>query len=157
MPEKILEVQSNAQFKADYTRYGIYILYRRVLSDYRDGLKPVQRRIIWAMYKNSKAITSNVKSAAVVGDVMKLYHPHGDIASQTAKCVRDRLRQEHTIYPQTHSGQQQGQRHHDNGLAQQGEKDGMFGIPQRLEGGLSRKLEGHEHKAEEINFQSANS
>lgn len=78
MPEKISEMQSNVQFKTDYTRYGIYILYRRVLSDYRDGLKPVQRRILWAMYKNTKAITSRVKSAAVVGDVMKLYHPHGD-------------------------------------------------------------------------------
>lgn len=80
MPEKISEVASREQFKTDYTRYGIYILYRRVLSDYRDGLKPVQRRILWAMYKNSKAITSRVKSAAVVGDVMKLYHPHGDLA-----------------------------------------------------------------------------
>ena len=79
MPEKISEVASKEQFKTDYTRYGIYILYRRVLSDYRDGLKPVQRRILWAMYKNSKAITSRVKSAAVVGDVMKLYHPHGDV------------------------------------------------------------------------------
>ena len=80
MPEKILEVASNNQFKSDYTRYGIYILYRRVLSDYRDGLKPVQRRILWAMYKNTKAITTRVKSAAVVGDVMKLYHPHSDAA-----------------------------------------------------------------------------
>lgn len=80
MPEKITEMQSSAQFKSDYIRYGIYILYRRVLSDYRDGLKPVQRRILWAMYKNTKAITSRVKSAAVVGDVMKLYHPHGDAA-----------------------------------------------------------------------------
>lgn len=78
MPEKIMEMASNTQFKNDYTRYGIYILYRRVLSDYRDGLKPVQRRILWAMYKNTKAVTSKVKSAAVVGDVMKLYHPHGD-------------------------------------------------------------------------------
>lgn len=78
MPEKIIEVASNTQFKNDYTRYGIYILYRRVLSDYRDGLKPVQRRILYAMYKNTKAITTKVKSAAVVGDVMKLYHPHGD-------------------------------------------------------------------------------
>lgn len=78
MPEKILDVTSNEQFKSDYTRYGIYILYRRVLSDYRDGLKPVQRRVLWAMYKNSKAVTSSVKSAAVVGDVMKWYHPHGD-------------------------------------------------------------------------------
>lgn len=80
MPESIKEMQTSTQFKTDYTRYGIYILYRRVLSDYRDGLKPVQRRILWAMYKNTKAITTRVKSAAVVGDVMKLYHPHGDAA-----------------------------------------------------------------------------
>ena len=78
MSERILNVSSNEQFKNDYTRYGIYILYRRVLSDYRDGLKPVQRRVLWAMYKNSKAITTRVKSAAVVGDVMKWYHGHGD-------------------------------------------------------------------------------
>ena len=78
MPEKILEENSSKQFERDYTRYGIYILYRRVLSDYRDGLKPVQRRILWAMFKNTKAITSRVKSAAVIGDVMKLYHPHSN-------------------------------------------------------------------------------
>ena len=78
MAEKILEMTSSNQFKADYTRYGIYILYRRVLSDYRDGLKPVQRRILWAMFKNTKAIGTKVKSAAIVGDVMKFYHPHGD-------------------------------------------------------------------------------
>ena len=78
MSEKILEMPSNVQFKNDYIRYGIYILYRRVLSDYRDGLKPVQRRILWAMYKNSKAIGSPVKSAAVIGDVIKYYHPHSD-------------------------------------------------------------------------------
>lgn len=77
MPEKISEVMSSSQFKTDYTRYGIYILYRRVLSDYRDGLKPVQRRILYAMLHDTRA-TSFVKSAAVVGDVMKLYHPHGD-------------------------------------------------------------------------------
>ena len=78
MPENISEVSSNVQFKSDYLRYGIYILYRRVLSDYRDGLKPVQRRILWAMFKNSKAITTKVKSASVVGDVIRLYHPHSD-------------------------------------------------------------------------------
>ena len=78
MSEKILEAKSSQQFKDDYIRYGIYILYRRVLSDYRDGLKPVQRRILWAMYKNTKAISTFVKSAAVVGDTMKLYHPHSN-------------------------------------------------------------------------------
>ena len=86
MAETIKEELSRNQFKTDYLRYGIYILYRRVLSDYRDGLKPVQRRIIWAMYKDTKAITAKVKSAAVTGDVMKLYHPHsGDAIYGTMK------------------------------------------------------------------------
>lgn len=85
MAEKILSNEVNKQFEQDYKRYGIYILYRRVLSDYRDGLKPVQRRIIWAMYKNTKAITSRVKSAAVVGDVMKYYHPHSDCLHGSTK------------------------------------------------------------------------
>jgi len=80
LAEKILESTSSNQFKTDYIRYGVYILFRRVLSDYRDGLKPVQRRILWAMFKNTKAMGSKVKSAAIVGDVMKYYHPHGDAA-----------------------------------------------------------------------------
>ena len=85
MSEKILEAKSSQQFKDDYIRYGIYILYRRVLSDYRDGLKPVQRRILWAMYKNTKAINTFVKSAAVVGDTMKLYHPHSNCKAGSTK------------------------------------------------------------------------
>lgn len=78
MSEKILQKQAGTMFKDDYIRYGIYILYRRVLSDYRDGLKPVQRRIIWGMFHDSKAIAKTIKSASVVGDVMGEYHPHGD-------------------------------------------------------------------------------
>lgn len=78
MAEKILPVSSNDQFKKDYLRYGIYILYRRVLPEYKDGLKPVARRILTAMAKDTKAITTFTKSAAIVGDVMKKYHPHGD-------------------------------------------------------------------------------
>lgn len=80
MAEKIVEKNSTEQFKDDYTRYGIYVMYRRVLSDFRDGLKPVQRRIVYAMLKDTKCTSpgTTVKSAAVVGDVMKSYHPHGD-------------------------------------------------------------------------------
>lgn len=78
MAETILNKSSNEQFKDDYTRYALYTTYKRVLSDMRDGLKPVQRRILWTMFHDTKAVAHTVKSAAVVGDVMKLYHPHGN-------------------------------------------------------------------------------
>lgn len=75
--QKIIDTPAHEQFKDDYIRYAIYITYKRVLADYRDGLKPVQRRILVASLLNSKAITSTVKTAAIVGDVMKYYHGHG--------------------------------------------------------------------------------
>lgn len=78
MAETILSVPAGEQFAGDYTRYALYTTYKRVLSDMRDGLKPVQRRILWTMFHDTKAVSHTVKSAAVVGDVMKLYHPHGN-------------------------------------------------------------------------------
>lgn len=78
MSETILTKNTGEQFKDDYTRYALYTTYKRVLSDMRDGLKPVQRRIIYTMFKNTGAVQHTVKSAAVLGDVMKYYHPHGD-------------------------------------------------------------------------------
>lgn len=78
MAETILTRPAGEQFKDDYVRYALYTTYKRVLSDFRDGLKPVQRRILYAMYKNSGATQHTVKSQAIVGDVLKYYHPHGD-------------------------------------------------------------------------------
>lgn len=84
MSETILTKNTGEQFKDDYTRYALYTTYKRVLSDMRDGLKPVQRRIIYTMFKNTGAIQHTVKSAAVLGDVMKYYHPHGDAGIYSA-------------------------------------------------------------------------
>lgn len=78
MAETILSRPVGEQFKDDYVRYALYTTYKRVLSDFRDGLKPVQRRILYTMFKNTGAVHHTVKSAAVLGDVMKYYHPHGD-------------------------------------------------------------------------------
>lgn len=78
MSEKIVERNSTEQFREDYKRYGIYITFRRVMPDYRDGLKPVQRRVLWAMYNDSGAVNKTVKSATIIGDVMGKYHAHGD-------------------------------------------------------------------------------
>lgn len=83
MSEKIIDVNTSNQFIEDYRKYGLYILYRRVMADVRDGLKPVQRRILWTMLHDEKAygsMSNKVKCAAVVGTTIKKYHPHGDTA-----------------------------------------------------------------------------
>lgn len=59
--------------------YGSYVLMDRAVADVRDGLKPVQRRILWAM-NELKLSLSFKKSAKIVGDTMGNYHPHGDSA-----------------------------------------------------------------------------
>jgi DNA gyrase subunit A len=63
-----------------YLNYALSVITSRALPDVRDGLKPVQRRILYAMYNNLRLLhTSRFrKSAAVVGEVMARYHPHGD-------------------------------------------------------------------------------
>jgi DNA gyrase subunit A len=63
-----------------YLNYALSVITSRALPDLRDGLKPVQRRILYAMW-NDLHVTADsrfIKCAAVVGEVMKTYHPHGD-------------------------------------------------------------------------------
>ncbi|HCX2191952.1 TPA: DNA topoisomerase IV subunit A [Staphylococcus aureus] len=62
-----------------FGRYSKYIIQERALPDVRDGLKPVQRRILYAMYSSDNTHDKNFrKSAKTVGDVIGQYHPHGD-------------------------------------------------------------------------------
>ncbi|CAL27904.1 DNA topoisomerase IV subunit A [Staphylococcus carnosus] len=62
-----------------FGRYSKYIIQERALPDVRDGLKPVQRRILYAMYDSGNTYDKNFrKSAKTVGDVIGQYHPHGD-------------------------------------------------------------------------------
>jgi len=69
-----------------YLNYALSVITARALPDVRDGLKPVQRRILYAMYHNLRltAGTRPRKSAAVVGEVLGKYHPHGDQAAYEA-------------------------------------------------------------------------
>lgn len=61
-----------------YSKYAKYVIQDRALPDVRDGLKPVQRRILYAMYKGGIVHSSIYKkSAKAVGDIMANYHPHG--------------------------------------------------------------------------------
>ncbi len=67
------------EMQRSYLDYAMSVIVSRALPDVRDGLKPVQRRIIYAMQQQNLHHTSRYqKSAAVVGEVMKHFHPHGD-------------------------------------------------------------------------------
>ncbi|MHB8507299.1 MAG: DNA gyrase subunit A [Candidatus Dormibacteria bacterium] len=67
------------EMRTSYMAYAMSVIISRALPDVRDGLKPVQRRILYAMYDEGMTPQSRFqKSAAVVGEVMKHYHPHGD-------------------------------------------------------------------------------
>ncbi|MDR1745584.1 MAG: DNA gyrase subunit A, partial [Planctomycetota bacterium] len=67
------------ELKSSYLTYSMSVIISRALPDARDGLKPVQRRILYSMNDlNLTAGTKHKKSAKVVGDCMGNYHPHGD-------------------------------------------------------------------------------
>ena len=69
------------EMETKYLQYSMSVIVARALPDVRDGLKPVHRRILYAMEKNGWRPGSKfVKSARIVGDVMGKYHPHGDSA-----------------------------------------------------------------------------
>ena len=69
------------EMSSSYLSYAMSVIVSRALPDVRDGLKPVHRRIIYAMYKGGFDWTKQFrKSARIVGDVIGKYHPHGDQA-----------------------------------------------------------------------------
>ena len=73
------------QAKHCYREYGIYTIEQRAIPDFRDGLKPVQRKALWAMFKlNLKPSGKQVKSARVVGEIIGKYSPHGDQSAYQA-------------------------------------------------------------------------
>ena len=79
--EKISSISLIQEMKKSYLDYAMSVIVSRALPDVRDGLKPVHRRILYAMnesgYNYNRAYK---KSARIVGDVMGKYHPHGDAA-----------------------------------------------------------------------------
>jgi len=77
----ILTRNLQEEMQNSYMEYAMSVIISRALPDVRDGLKPVQRRILYAMQQSGATSgTRHRKCAAFVGDVMKLYHPHGDAA-----------------------------------------------------------------------------
>ncbi|MFO8148666.1 MAG: DNA gyrase subunit A [Trueperaceae bacterium] len=78
---QVVPIQLTDEIKSSFINYAMSVIVDRALPDVRDGLKPVQRRILYAM--NQAGLVSNrkhSKSASVVGDVLGKYHPHGDSA-----------------------------------------------------------------------------
>ncbi|MCY4391409.1 MAG: DNA gyrase subunit A [Chloroflexi bacterium] len=75
----IRPIDLEQEMRTSYLDYAMSVIVARALPDVRDGLKPVQRRIVWGMFDGgARAGTTYRKSAGIVGDVMGRYHPHGD-------------------------------------------------------------------------------
>ena len=79
--DRVLPVDLQVEMQRSYLDYAMSVIVGRALPDVRDGLKPVHRRVLYAMYDGGYRPTSSFsKSSRVVGDVMGNYHPHGDAA-----------------------------------------------------------------------------
>jgi DNA gyrase subunit A len=78
-PGDIQPIDLEQEMRQSYMDYAMSVIVSRALPDVRDGLKPVQRRILYAMLQEGITAGGRTKkSAAIVGEVMKNYHPHGD-------------------------------------------------------------------------------
>lgn len=80
-PENITDIDVSSEMETSFLEYAYSVIYSRALPDARDGLKPVQRRILYMMAQMGlRPEKGHVKSARVVGEVMGKLHPHGDSA-----------------------------------------------------------------------------
>jgi DNA gyrase subunit A len=80
-PNQVRRIDIDQEMQQSYLDYAMSVIVSRALPDARDGLKPVQRRILYAMYDlglNNSSVYK--KSARIVGEVLGKYHPHGDMA-----------------------------------------------------------------------------
>lgn len=79
--DKVTPIDINAEMREAYMQYSMSVIVGRALPDIRDGLKPVHRRVLFAMHELRNTHDKPYKkSARVVGDVIGKYHPHGDVA-----------------------------------------------------------------------------
>ena len=79
MDENIKDINIVEEMQKSYIDYAMSVITARALPDSKDGLKPVQRRILYSMHENNMHYNSRYsKSSRIVGSVMGSYHPHGD-------------------------------------------------------------------------------
>ena len=77
----VRSININEEMQQSYLDYAMSVIVSRALPDARDGLKPVQRRILYAMFEMGlRPGSAHKKSARIVGEVLGKYHPHGDMA-----------------------------------------------------------------------------
>ncbi len=82
---KIRPVEITTEIQKSYLDYAMSVIVARALPDVRDGLKPVHRRILFAMHQINLTYQAHyAKSAKVVGEVLGKYHPHGDMPGYDA-------------------------------------------------------------------------
>ncbi|HAP37666.1 DNA gyrase subunit A [Candidatus Shapirobacteria bacterium RIFOXYD1_FULL_38_32] len=94
---KVFNIDIVPEMERSYLDYAMSVIVQRALPDVRDGLKPVHRRIIFAMNQMGLSGSRNSKSAKVVGEVLGKYHPHGDMSVYMAMV---RMAQEFSLrYP----------------------------------------------------------
>ena len=79
--QKIVDINMEKEVKKSFIEYSMSVIMSRALPDVRDGMKPGQRRVIYAMYEDHLTHDKPFrKSATTVGNVLGHYHPHGDAA-----------------------------------------------------------------------------
>jgi len=77
----VLPLQLESEMRSSYMDYAMSVIVSRALPDARDGLKPVHRRILYAMQEQGMTPGARYqKCAAIIGEVLKHYHPHGDMS-----------------------------------------------------------------------------
>lgn len=85
LEQKIIPTDIAVEMKTSYLDYAMSVIVSRALPDVRDGLKPVHRRVLFAMHEMGLSASAKTrKSATVVGEVLGKYHPHGDVACYDA-------------------------------------------------------------------------
>ena len=90
MSEQIIKTEFSDVMQKSYIDYAMSVICQRALPDVRDGLKPVQRRVLYAMQElGLSADKPHRKSARIVGDTMGKYHPHGDSSIYEALVVME--------------------------------------------------------------------
>ena len=88
MAEKILTTEFSEEMQRSYLNYSMSVITARAIPDARDGLKPVQRRVLYDMHElGIRSDRPYRKSARIVGDTMGKYHPHGDSSIYDALVV----------------------------------------------------------------------
>lgn len=99
--------------KSEMGKYGINVIAKRAVADYRDGLLPVYRRILYCMYKDEKVLPNKPqkKVIGIEGTIIKLYHPHGSCVGSIVKLAQPWINNQTLVDGHGNFGNQAGDNH----------------------------------------------